>query len=879
MAKIMKKRYIIIGIIFFIAYLIGCRGLMIKWLPSDSESDSMAVTQSGNFCQAFNGQYNTWLMESDADGMNAEIDVCPIGGKGAVVYIAASGDDIYIFSTWLKEQKQYAAVYGKKKSGGSYAELIKFCLGSGVDVEFTNFRSTDAGLVAIGIDQNSHDIVEIVYKDNQIKENRIQTSLHLVDAYVCNTGFYALDLWGNVYCCDENGIMSDTGIDNATYLSTSKTGIFYQYLDDDVLHFQDYKGDVHKEYKDHPFVRYVRTDTDDKRIAIKHWDDSVIFMDADGNRITDFKYLNIKLENVLLQIIQLWLLYTVCAIAVVIGCLLIIHCILLSKKMLIQVVSFLALTSIIWVLFMMRFVIRYDRFVDRTEAEMLTELYADSMVESFKERREELGIRYDEAINDRDFLRTIFEGDFTQAWCGYPIREELIEDTGNGMRIIYSKEDVKGLDISESYLRDLQSELPDKFEVDRNQFDTVTISERNSYVYWKSFGNEGTKLYLIARMPVEGINVSEKKLLRCFYFFVGNWLVIALGFAIAFHHIWRPVKLVNTQIEKMAKGDYSITNHGILDNEVGDIWTSLEVLCKNLSFRDYKKNNTLNAVLQYAPMHFEKIFDRNKLQEVQVGESAMIHTTVGMISVIDKDELIGGKIQQSYLKYVNMLLNILVEQDEQEEVVILQNDSNMEGVKIIFTGSREDMNAQESVYYGISCMESILARTQDIYEVNPFIFLHTAEFACGIAGGSGHAYPFVSGTDMDILTIYVDQLRNCNISMVVTEQTQKLLQNKYQTRYIGFVLGTDGQTMLKLYEVLDACVEKIRENKLIHDDIFQQGIRLYYEHEYFRARGQFVEYLKLCPEDGLAAWYLFACENGLTNPDGHNDNSLFGSIG
>lgn len=849
------------------------------WLPSDFESDSMAVTQNGNVCQAFNGNYNIWLMESDADGMNAEIDICPVGGKGAIVYIAASGDDIYVFSTWLKEQKQYVAVYGQKKSGGSYVELLRACLGFGVDIEFTNFRYTEAGLVAIGIDQNSHDIVEIVYKDNQIKESRIQTSLHLVDAYVCNTGFYALDLWGNVYCCDENGILSDTGIDNAAYLSTSKTGIFYQYLDDDVLHFQDYKGDVHKEYTNHPFVRYVRTDTEDKRIAVKYWDGSVLFMDADGNRITDFKDLNIELENVLLQIIQLWLLYTVCAIAVLIGGLLIIHCILLSKKMLIQVVSFLAVTSIIWILIMMNFVMKYDRGVDESEAEMLTGLYANSLINNFEQQRGELGIRYDEAINNRNFLETLFDSDFKQTWYGYHLRGELIEDTGNGMSIVYAQEDVKGLDISESYMRDLQLKLPDKFESGISKFTLAMISDRKSYVYWKSIGNEETKLYFIARMPVEGINVSEKALLNHLYSFAGNWLVIALGFAVAFHHIWRPVKLVNTQIEKMAKGDYSITNHGILDNEVGDIWTSLEVLCKNLSFRDYKKNNTLDAVLQYAPMHFEKIFDRNKLQEVQVGESAMIHTTVGMISVIDKDELIGGKIQQSYLKYVNMLLNILVEQDEQEEVVILQNDSNMEGVKIIFTGSREDMNAQESVYYGISCMESILARTQDIYEVNPFIFLHTAEFACGIAGGSGHAYPFVSGTDMDILTIYVDQLRNCNISMVVTEQTQKLLQNKYQTRYIGFVLGTDGQTMLKLYEVLDACVEKIRENKLIHDDIFQQGIRLYYEHEYFRARGQFVEYLKLCPEDGLAAWYLFACENGLTNPDGHNDNSLFGSIG
>lgn len=874
----MKKKHIVIGILFLIAYLVLGLILLIIWMPSDFESDSMAVTQSGNVCQAFNGDYNIWLMESDPDGMNAEVEISPIGGKGAIVYIAASGDDIYVFSSWLEEQEQYVAIYGKKKRGGSYEELTRICLGYGIDMEFNNFRLTEAGLVAIGIEQNSQDVIEIIYKDNQIQESRIQTSLHLVDAYVCNTGFYALDLWGNVYYCDENGILSDTGIDNVAYLSTSKTGIFYQHLNDDVLHFQDYKGIVHKEYRNHPFVCYVRTDTEDKRIAVKYRDDSTIFMDADGNRITDFSDLDIQIKNIILQIAPLWLLYTVCVIAVLIGCLLMIHCILLSKKMLIQVVSFLALTSIIWVLIMMNFVMQYDRNVDWSEAEMLIELYADSQVANFEQRREELGIRYDEAINDKDFLKTIFDGDFAKAWCGYTIREELIEDTGNGMRIVYSQEDIKGLDISESYLRDLQSELPKKFECGNTQFARAKISERRSYIYWKSFGNEGTKLYLITRMPVEGINVSETQLLHRFYLFTGSWLVIALGFAVAFHHIWRPVKLVNTQIEKMAKGDYSITKHGILDNEVGDIWTSLEVLCKNLSFRDYKKSNTLNAVLQYAPMHFEKIFERSKLQDVLVGESATIHTTVGMISVIDKDELIEGKIQQSYLKYVNMLLNILVEQDEQEEVVILQNDSNMEGVKIIFTGDREDKNAQESVYYGISCMESILAKTQNIYAVNPFIFLHTAEFACGIAGGSGHAYPFVSGTDMDILTIYIDRLRNCNISMVVTEQTQKLLQNKYQVRYIGFVMGTDGKSMLRLYEVLDACVEKIRKDKLVHDDIFQQGIGLFYEHEYLKARGQFVEYLKLCPEDGLASWYLYACENRLTNQDGHNDNSLFGTI-
>lgn len=873
----MKKRYIVSGIIILLAYLILGVFLLIQWLPSDIRFDSMAVMQSGKICQAFNGDYNIWLMESDADGQNGKVEICPIGGKGAVVNIAASGDELYVFTSWLEEQKQYVGVYGKKKSNGSYVELTKVCLGSGMDIEFTNVRCTEAGMVAIGIEQDSQDVVEIIYKDNQIQESRIQTSLHLVDVNVCDNGFYALDLYGNVYYCDENGILSDMGIDNVAHLSTSKTGIFYQYLNDDILHFQDYAGNTKKEYRNQTMIRYIRTDTEDKRIAVKYWDDSILFMDADGNTITTFHDWKIDIGKVIGQIIPLWLLYTVCVIAVLIGCLLMIHCILLSKKMLIQVASFLILISTLWLLIMMRFMIGYDQYVDEQEANVLISLYADSLVSSFEERCDELGLRYDEAIQDKDFLENIFDGKLAKIWFGLPIREELIEDTGIGQRIIYSKEDVKGLDVSESYLLELEEVLPDKFVHGTKQYEEVSISDRMSYVYWTSFGNEDTRLYLVARLPKEGINISEGEIVHRFYFFAGSWVVIALGFAVAFQHIWRPVQLVNTQLEKMAKGDYNITSHGILDNEVGDIWISLEVLCKNLSFREYKKNYTLDAVLQYAPMHFEKIFGRNKLQEVLIGETKKIHTTVGMISVIDKYVLMEGKIQQSYLKYVNMLLTILVEQDEEDEVVLLQNDSNMEGVKIVFTGNHDDKNAQESVYYGISCMESILAKTQDIYEVNPFMFLHTAEFSCGIAGGCGHAYPFVSGTDVDILTTYVDQLRNCNLSMVVTEQTKSLLQNQYKTRYIGFVLGIDGKTMLKLYEVLDACADKMRKDKFLHDDIFQQGIAFYYEHAYFKARGCFVEYLKLCPEDGLAAWYLLACENGLTNKDEHNDNSLFGS--
>lgn len=871
----MKKRNIIIGVILLIIYIVF--GIIISFvlLPYDWKSDAITVTSDGRVCVTYNGAHRVWILEMDDDD-SADLEMCTIGGKDSESFITAIQNNIYVMVTWIEKQQQHIAIYGKLEESSGYRELANVCLGSDKDVEVTNFRAIGDKVITLGIEQTTRDIIELTYQDGNVVERVIKTSVPLIDINTGEDGLYGLDMQGRVYRYDEANIVRDTGLENVAYITPTSTGIFYQYIDDSVLYYESYDKTVHKHFNNLKDVRYVRMNANGDQMAIFQWDGTITSMDMSGNLTSDFGDVDVRIRTVLLQLVPIWVLYTICYIAVVIGLILLVHCIVLSKKMLIQVASFLAVTSIVWIVLMLQLVLQYDKITDENEAYAVLYTYAGLLSQEFEEKIEESGLRYDEAIYNQEFLEDVFDDKLIEMLGIGFIRKELIRDTGQDYKIVYSKEEVRDICIDRTYLREIAKNIPEKFENGCIVLGEEVINEKGYYGCIISFGNVGTKLYLITRMPKEGMNVTKAELMKHSYFLAGSWLVIALAFIVAFHHIWKPVKLVNLQLEKMAKGDYSISNHGILDNEVGDIWTSLDVLCKNLSFKDYKKNNTLESVLQYAPMHFEKLFGRNKLQEVLVGESTTIHTTVGIISVFDTKLMVEGKVQRSYLKYVNMLLNILVEQDKHEEVVLLQNDGNMEGVKMIFTGDVEDRNAGESVYYGITCMESILAKTQDIYEVNPFVFLHTAECTGGIAGGSGHAYPFITCADIDILNTYVDRLRKCDIAMVVTAPTHTLLNGKYNTRYIGYVIGADNETQLKLYEVLDACTEKMRKEKLAHDNLFQQGIALYYQHEYFKARGCFIEYLKLCQEDGLAAWYLFACENGLTEMNKQEDLSLFG---
>lgn len=56
-----------------------------------------------------------------------------------------------------------------------------------------------------------------------------------------------------------------------------------------------------------------------------------------------------------------------------------------------------------------------------------------------------------------------------------------------------------------------------------------------------------------------------------------------------------------------------------------------------------------------------------------------------------------------------------------------------------------------------------------------------------------------------------------------------------------------------------------------------RALQLYYDNDLYLARSTFADILEECPADGIARWYVFACEERFNREDSWQEgHALFG---
>lgn len=336
-----------------------------------------------------------------------------------------------------------------------------------------------------------------------------------------------------------------------------------------------------------------------------------------------------------------------------------------------------------------------------------------------------------------------------------------------------------------------------------------------------------------------------------------EWLVIIMITLFFLRHIRRNISLLISWMDRISRGEYDIDTRKAPDDEFGVMWTALERMCKNLRMQKYRHSEVTDYLYQYAPRNFEMLFDKENLQDVEVGETKQLSVTLGMISIIDKETLLTGRTQKQYMQYVNKLMDLLFSQRESEQAIFLQDGSNLENVKIVFKGGE---SAPVAVQYSVECMEALLRRTENRYDTTPFILLHTAAVSSGLAGGSRQVYPYVTSLEMETLGRYVGRLKDSGVRIVVTEHTWQQVQGQVEGRYLGYVTSPDQKYEFRLYEIMDACPQSQKLGRIKNRERFAQALELFYSNDLYLARNAFADVLKECPDDGISEWYVFACD-------------------
>ncbi len=875
----MKNRIKILCIIIIYILLVIC-GMQIYLPSADFGIEEIARDADGNIYAAGDNIKGIFIYKMDAYGNAEKLSYCAKEARESELFCRYYNDSLFIGQMWYEEGKQFFSVWKREDELDGFQCIWKRTLED--NVKLTDFHVKENEIYVICIEQKTEDILLYVWKNGNDALIRYETDFMPTMAYYGNEGVYALSHDNHVYYLDLNGIKKETGLDQVAFLITDDNGLYYQKINSRDITYVFYSGlggYTFKDIGDVWNIQYSGRTQNSAALIYKDGKDSLFIIGQDGKYGDPVNLGALGIKEKINCAVKPLLVITIVYVAVVIIFILYVQLVRNKRKLLHQTMTVLVGASGIWLAVTVLWIQIYEQEMDEKDRLFL----ADTCMMIQKNQLEEgLGnnqLTYEEYLGSSQ--QQLVEKIFTNRVMGNSLqsffaREELVYGSKSPV-FVFSEEASYGRKADNFYNASTMKYIKECIETGENQSFIDRIAGISYAISISTIGNRNSEICLVSRVPLYGIENSHTGLKVFYLITFVSWIFIMILLMLLLRHKWQNVELLVTQMDKVSRGEYTFNIRKIPDNEFGNMWTALERMCKNLQMQKYRNTNILDYLYQYAPKNYERLFEKEKLQDIEVGETVQITATLGMISVIDKDTLLTGKLQRQYVQYVNQLMEMLFSQKESEQAIFLQNGSNLENVKVIFKEDGE--SAITAVKYSMNCLENLQEKAENKFGTNPFILLHTGSFNCGLAGGSKQVYPYVMSLEIETLNRYIDALKNSGAKLVVTENVWLQVEKHVQGRYIGYVTSKDRKSTFRLYEILNACPQQQKISKIKNKDSFNAALQLYYNNDLYLARSAFADILKECPEDGIARWYVFACDRLFNREDIRDENyELFSEL-
>ncbi len=329
---------------------------------------------------------------------------------------------------------------------------------------------------------------------------------------------------------------------------------------------------------------------------------------------------------------------------------------------------------------------------------------------------------------------------------------------------------------------------------------------------------------------------------------VGVWVIV---------REWKDLRLIGDALRELAEGNTTYQKPDeFMGWEMNRLWNSVNEICRNILSINRIQFLTYKAYYRFAPKSIERILKKESITDVNCGDEIQVNGTIVMISSKKKTGLPAIK------DGTNMFLEMVDRHRSDQDGIYISSTPDLSMVRLLFL---EESGG--SVRFGVDLLQE--AHTSRELEVLPrlSVLIHYTPIVYGIAGTDNQASAYVSMDREKLFEAYAEWFGRMGIPMVVTDSVCEHEKNMGDLRHIGFILinKDDQKKRIDLYEVLDAEPTNIHNGKQKTSKIFEEGLQLFYQKDFYLARGSFAEILRQMPEDGVAKWYLFECERLLND--------------
>jgi hypothetical protein len=306
--------------------------------------------------------------------------------------------------------------------------------------------------------------------------------------------------------------------------------------------------------------------------------------------------------------------------------------------------------------------------------------------------------------------------------------------------------------------------------------------------------------------------------------------------------------------------------------EIGNIQKAVQEVCMSLSIREYEMSVAIKNYRRFMPQDLDRMLDRANLMEIEYGDVACGEGDFGLVTTVLKGPKRFGTNQRRFLDFVFAAFHSIYAAAD-GSAVFLRPGFSLTGFTLLFRGG-----AADGVRMGIRLATEAVPAPEGVPRPEFLLILHRTGYEYGVTGRDARGITFLSSYELGLLSKYSVRLSTLGVKLLVTERCEETLADTVSTRYIGYISSSDEQHSIKLYEVLDVYRESAKSLRKQSNARFQEAIRLYYKNDFYLARNIFSEVFKNCPDDGVAKWYIFACERLFNKTDFSTINySIFGA--
>ncbi|HBB36372.1 MAG TPA: diguanylate cyclase [Cyanobacteria bacterium UBA9273] len=269
------------------------------------------------------------------------------------------------------------------------------------------------------------------------------------------------------------------------------------------------------------------------------------------------------------------------------------------------------------------------------------------------------------------------------------------------------------------------------------------------------------------------------------------------------------------------------------------------------------------AFSRFVPSQFLQLLDKKSIVDVRLGDQVQKEMSVLFSDIRDFTTLSESMTPQDNFKFINAYLKRM-------EPALLENQGFIDkyigdGIMALFSGSADD-----AINAGIAMLQRLAdynqQRVKSGYKpIKIGIGINTGKLMLGTVGGKHRMDGTVISDDVNLASRLESLTKNYGVSLLISQQTLARLENPtaYSIRFIEQATVKGKSKAIAIFEVFDGDSPEIKDSKLTTKSLFEEGLFLYYQQDFWQAEKLFAAVMSSNSRDKVAQIYLERCHHQL----------------